>query len=187
MTMNDKPNPLISIVVPFYNEQDNARELYSRLKRVLDGLGKTYELIFIDDGSRDGTYSVLKDIHAEDPLVHVIKLRRNFGQTAGLQAGFDFAQGDIIISMDGDLQHAPEDIPAFLEKMAEGYDIVSGWRKRRVDNLIFRKIPSRIANWIMKKLSGVDIHDFGTTFKAYKKAAIKSVHLYGNSTGSYPP
>jgi glycosyltransferase involved in cell wall biosynthesis len=177
--MNENRHPQLSIVVPFYNEQENVRELYTRLKKVLGGLGRTHELIFVDDGSRDATYAVLKEIHAADETVHVLKLRKNFGQTAGLQAGFDFAQGDIIISMDGDLQHAPEDIPEFLKKMDEGYDIVSGWRKRRVDNLIFRKIPSRVANWIMKKLSGVDIHDFGTTFKAYKKEAIKGVHLYG--------
>jgi len=179
--MNEKriSNPDISIVVPFYNEQDNIRELYDRLKKVLDGIGRTYELIFIDDGSRDDTYPVLKDLHGKDQAVQIIRLRKNFGQTAALQAGFDFAQGNIIISMDGDLQHAPEDIPEFLAEMAKGYDIVSGWRKQRVDNFFLRRLPSKVANRIMRRLSGVDIHDFGTTFKAYKKDAIKSVHLYG--------
>ncbi len=172
-------SPAISIVVPFYNEADNIPELYDRLKKVLDGLGRTYELIFVDDGSRDRSYDVLLGLYERDPAVHLVRLRRNFGQTAGLQAGFDHARGDIVIAMDGDLQHAPEDIPLFLDKMAEGYDIVSGWRKRRVDNLFLRRIPSRAANWMMKKLSGVDIHDFGTTFKAYKRDIIKGIQLYG--------
>lgn len=169
----------VSIVIPFYNEEENIRELYQKLKVVMDKTGKTYELVFVDDGSTDSSYEVLKEIFSQDKLVRLIKLRKNFGQTAALQAGFDFAQGEIIISMDGDLQHDPEDIPRFLEKMKEGYDIVSGWRKKRVDNFFFRRIPSMVANKIMKWLSGVDIHDFGTTFKAYKKNVIKGVHLYG--------
>ncbi|MCP2620367.1 glycosyltransferase family 2 protein, partial [Candidatus Aminicenantes bacterium AC-334-K16] len=129
--------------------------------------------------STDRTPDMLKRIYEEDELVKVIRLRKNFGQTAALQAGFDYAQGEIIISMDGDLQHDPEDIPLFLDKMKEGYDVVSGWRKKRVDNLFFRRIPSLVANRLMKWLSGVEIHDFGTTFKAYKKEVIKKVHLYG--------
>jgi glycosyltransferase involved in cell wall biosynthesis len=142
-------------------------------------LGLSYEIIFVDDGSRDRTPEILARLYDEDPGLHVIRLRRNSGQTAALQAGFDFARGEIVVSMDGDLQHAPEEIPLFLAKLDEGYDIVSGWRKRRVDNLFLRKIPSRAANWIMKKLSNVDIHDFGTTFKAYRKEVIKGVQLYG--------
>jgi len=172
-------NPQISVVVPFYNEQENIQELYQGLTRVLGNLNVTYELIFVNDGSTDNTPQILKDLYQKDEKVLVIRLRKNFGQTAALQAGFDFAQGDVIISMDGDLQHDPEDIPLFLSKMEEGYDIVSGWRKRRVDNLLFRRLPSLLANRMMKKLSGVDIHDFGTTFKAYKKDVIKSVRLYG--------
>jgi glycosyltransferase involved in cell wall biosynthesis len=169
----------LSIVVPFFNEEASIPELYRRLADVLRKTRLRYELIFVDDGSRDRTPQVLDGIFRKDKAVHVIRLKKNFGQTAGLAAGFDFAQGETIISMDGDLQHAPEDIPLFLEKMKEGYDIVSGWRKRRVDNFILRRLPSLVANRMMKKLSGVDIHDFGTTFKAYKKEAIKSVDLYG--------
>jgi len=171
--------PEISIVVPFFNEESNIPELYARLKAVLDPLGRSYELVFIDDGSRDGSAALLRDIHAKDPAVHVIRLRRNFGQTPALQAGFDFARGDVVIAMDGDLQHAPEDIPLFMDEIDAGADIVSGWRKRRVDNFLLRRLPSKAANWIMKKLSGVAIHDFGTTFKAYKRAAIKDLRLYG--------
>lgn len=174
-----KTPPQISVVVPFYNEEANIEELYRRLKEVLEKLNQTYELIFIDDGSTDKTPEILQRIYEKDELVKIIRLRKNFGQTAALQAGFDFAQGEIIISMDGDLQHAPEDIPLFLAKMNEGYDVVSGWRKKRVDNLFLRRIPSLVANRIMKWLSGVEIHDFGTTFKAYKKEVIKKVHLYG--------
>jgi len=178
--MNRARNAIdLSIVVPFFNEEESIPELYRRLTDVLRKTRLRYELIFVDDGSRDKTPQVLDGIFRKDKAVHVIRLKKNFGQTAGLAAGFDFAQGETIISMDGDLQHAPEDIPLFVEKMKEGYDIVSGWRKRRVDNFILRRLPSLVANRMMKKLSGVDIHDFGTTFKAYKKEAIKSVDLYG--------
>lgn len=171
--------PDISIVVPFFNEESNIPELYARLKAVLDPLGRSYELVFVDDGSRDGSAGLLRDIHAKDPATHVLRLRRNFGQTPALQAGFDFARGDVVIAMDGDLQHAPEDIPLFLKEIDAGADIVSGWRKRRVDNFLLRRLPSKAANWMMKKLSGVPIHDFGTTFKAYRREAIKDLRLYG--------
>lgn len=178
--MKTKRNTIdLSIVVPFYNEEDSAAELHRRLTDVLRKTNLRYEIIFVDDGSKDRTPEVLDAIFRKDRAVHVIRLKKNSGQTAGLAAGFDFAEGETIISMDGDLQHAPEDIPLFLEKMKEGYDVVSGWRKRRVDNFILRRLPSLVANRMMKKLSGVDIHDFGTTFKAYKKEAIKSVELYG--------
>ena len=133
----------------------------------------------MDDGSNDHTFAMLREIAAVDSRVTVVKLRRNFGQTAGLAAGFDHARGEYIIAMDGDLQHDPNDIPLFLEKIAAGYDIVSGWRKVRVDNFWMRRIPSRIANWMMAKISGVDIHDFGTTFKAYRRDILEQVPLYG--------
>jgi hypothetical protein len=158
-----------SIVVPLHNEQENVTDLYARLKSVMEASGETFEMVLVDDGSIDGTFSLLKEIAAVDSRVTVVKLRRNFGQTAGLAAGFDHARGEYIIAMDGDLQHDPADIPLFLEKIAEGYDIVSGWRKNRVDNFWMRRIPSRCANWLMAKLSGVDIHDFGTTFKSYRR------------------
>jgi glycosyltransferase involved in cell wall biosynthesis len=168
-----------SIVVPFYNEQENVSPLYMKLTEVMEGLGEPYELVFVDDGSRDNTFKVLSDIHEHDHCVTLVRLRRNFGQTAGLKAGFDFATGEIIISMDGDLQHDPEEIPRFLEKIEEGYDLVSGWRHERRDHWLMRRIPSRVANWMMAKLSGIELHDFGTTFKAYRREIIQEIHLYG--------
>jgi glycosyltransferase involved in cell wall biosynthesis len=172
-------NPELSIVVPLYNEEANVEELYTRLTQVLLDLGKTYELVFVDDGSRDGTFRLLSEIQTHDNNVHVIRLRRNFGQTGGLAAGFDFAEGDVIIAMDGDLQHSPEDIPRFLEKIAEGYDVVSGWREKRVDSLFLRRFPSMVANRMMAWLSRLPLHDFGTTFKAYRREVIKNVELFG--------
>jgi len=171
--------PKYSIVVPLHNEQENVTDLYDRLKVVMETHGESFEIVLVDDGSSDQTFAMLREIAAVDSRVTVVKLRRNFGQTAGLAAGFDHARGEYIIAMDGDLQHDPNDIPMFLEKIAEGYDIVSGWRKNRVDNFWMRRIPSRIANWMMAKISGVDIHDFGTTFKAYRRDILEQVPLYG--------
>src|SRR5437763_1613544 len=168
-----------SIVVPFHNEEENVTALYDRLKNVMESTGETFELVFVDDGSRDKTFIHLQEIAAVDSRVVVVKLRRNFGQTPALAAGFDNACGEYVIAMDGDLQHDPYDIPLFLEKLEEGYDIVSGWRKERIDNFVMRRFPSRCANWLMAKLSGVDIHDFGTTFKAYRRELIDRVTLYG--------
>ncbi len=171
--------PKYSIVVPLHDEQENVTDLYDRLKAVMEVGGESFEIVLVDDGSRDRTFSLLREIAAVDSRVTVVKLRRNFGQTSALAAGFDHARGEYIIAMDGDLQHDPADIPVFLEKIAEGYDIVSGWRKQRIDNLWLRRIPSRCANWLMAKLSGVDIHDFGTTFKAYRRGILEQVPLYG--------
>ena len=171
--------PKYSIVVPFHNEQESVTELYDRLKAVMEANGETFELVFVDDGSADQTFPLLQQIAGVDSRVVVVKLRRNFGQTSALAAGFDHAKGDFVIAMDGDLQHDPADIPLFLEKINEGYDIVSGWRKERVDNFILRRFPSRVANWTMAKLSGVDIHDFGTTYKAYRRELLEQVPLYG--------
>ncbi len=171
--------PRYSIVVPLHDEQENVTDLYDRLKAVMEASGETFELVFVDDGSRDRTFDLLREIAAIDSRVTVVRLRRNFGQTSALAAGFDHTRGEYIIAMDGDLQHDPADIPLFLEKIAEGYDIVSGWRKVRIDNLWLRRIPSRCANWLMAKLSGVDIHDFGTTFKAYRRSILEQVPLYG--------
>lgn len=168
-----------SIVVPFHNEQESVTELYDRLKAVMEANGETFELVFVDDGSGDQTFHLLQQIAGVDSRVVVVKLRRNFGQTSALAAGFDHAKGEFVIAMDGDLQHDPSDIPLFLEKINEGFDIVSGWRKERVDNFILRRLPSRIANWTMAKLSGVDIHDFGTTYKAYRRDLLEQVPLYG--------
>jgi len=171
--------PKYSIVVPFHNEEENVTVLYARLKQVMEQVGESFELVLVDDGSRDRTYKLLEEIAAVDSRVLVVKLRRNFGQTSALAAGFDHASGEFIMAMDGDLQHDPNDIPAFLEKLEEGYDVVSGWRKERIDNFVMRRIPSRCANWLMAKLSGVDIHDFGTTFKAYRREVIHNIPLYG--------
>src|SRR5215813_4479533 len=171
--------PKYSIVVPFHNEEDNVTALYDRLKAVMEQVGDSFELVFVDDGSNDRTYKLLEEIAAVDSRVLVVKLRRNFGQTSALAAGFDHAQGEFILAMDGDLQHDPDEIPNFLAKLEEGYDVVSGWRKERIDNFVMRRIPSRCANWLMAKLSGVDIHDFGTTFKAYRREVIHNIPLYG--------
>ncbi|MGD9345067.1 MAG: glycosyltransferase family 2 protein [Candidatus Aminicenantes bacterium] len=172
-------NPQISIVVPFYNEEENIEELYDQLSRVLKRLDLSYELIFIDDGSTDRSHELLVRVFESDKTVKIIRLRKNFGQTAALQAGFDHAKGEIIISMDGDLQHDPEDIPKLLAPMAEGFDIASGWRKERKDHFLLRRFPSWVANRIMRLLSGVKIHDFGTTFKAYRREVLEGIRLYG--------
>ena len=169
-----------SIVVPFHNEQESVRELHRRLSEVMTGHFEPVEFVYVDDQSMDATSALLAEIADEDSRVQVIRLKRNYGQTTALAAGFDHASGDVIISMDGDLQHDPADIPAMLEAFeAAGCDIVSGWREKRVDNFFLRRVPSRVANWMMAKLSGVDIHDFGTTFKVYRRDAIKDVRLYG--------
>ena len=170
---------MLSIVVPVHNEEHSILPLYDRLTSVLIRQNQPYEIIFIDDASSDRTAELLANLVETDARLKVIRLRRNFGQTAALSAGFHEAAGNIIIAMDGDLQHAPEDIPALLAKIDEGYDIASGWRKERIDNAITRKIPSRIANWMMSKASGIDLRDFGTTFKAYRAEVLKDVHLYG--------
>ncbi len=168
-----------SVVVPFHNEEENVTALYARLKQVMEKVGDSFELVLVDDGSTDRTYKLLEEIAAVDSRVLLIKLRRNFGQTSALAAGFDHATGEYVLAMDGDLQHDPNDIPAFLEKLDEGYDVVSGWRKNRTDNVVMRRIPSACANWIMARLSGVPIHDFGTTFKAYRREVIQNIPLYG--------
>jgi len=173
------PRPSYSVVVPLYNEAGSVEELHRRIVAVMDGLGKPYEMIFVDDGSQDHTPKVLERVVAGDARVTFIELRRNFGQTPALAAGFDHAAGDVIIAMDGDLQHAPEDIPAMLKPLEDGYDLVSGWRKRRVDNFWLRRLPSAIANRLMSGLSGVRIHDFGTTFKVYRRDLLQHIRLYG--------
>ena len=170
---------MLSIVIPIHNEEPSILPLYDRLTAVLESMQKPYEIIVVDDASTDRSFDLLANLVETDGRLKVIRLRRNFGQTAALSAGFDEAQGNVIISLDGDLQHAPEDIPVLLAKIEEGYDIASGWRKERVDNALTRKIPSRIANWLMAKSSGVQLRDFGTTFKAYRAEVLKDINLYG--------
>ncbi len=168
----------LSIVVPFHNEEANIAPLYRRLHAVLEALTIEYELIFVDDGSSDHTHAILQDIALHDTRVTGVRLRRNFGQTAALAAGFERAAGEVIIAMDGDLQHQPEDIPRFLDKIDQGYDIVSGWRQQRQDGLR-RTLPSQVANWLMAHASGIPLHDFGTTFKAYRSEILQRIPLYG--------
>jgi glycosyltransferase involved in cell wall biosynthesis len=170
---------MLSIVIPVHNEERSILPLYDRLTAVMEQVKRPYEILFVDDASNDRSFDLLGNLVETDGHLKVIRLRRNFGQTAALSAGFHEAKGEVIIAMDGDLQHAPEDIPALLAKIDEGFDIASGWRQHRVDNAIMRKIPSRIANWLMAKASGVDLRDFGTTFKAYRAEVLKDVNLYG--------
>jgi glycosyltransferase involved in cell wall biosynthesis len=179
MSLEQQSELAYSVVVPLFNEQENVPQLYVRIIDAMDAVGESYEIVFVDDGSRDGTFRLLSEIAADDARVVVVRLRRNFGQTSALKAGFDHARGEIIISMDGDLQHDPAEIPRFIEKIQEGYDIVSGWRVERTDAFLTRQLPSRIANWTMAKLSRVNLHDFGTTFKAYRREILVEIQLYG--------
>jgi hypothetical protein len=178
--LQSAPRLQLSIVVPLFNEAGTIDELHRRLAVVLQRLGLSAEVIYVDDGSTDGTADALSALGSLDPRVRVVTLARNYGQTAALAAGFDAAAGDVIVAMDGDLQHAPEEIPKLLDRLDDGYDIVSGWREQRVDNLWTRRLPSKAANWLMAKLSGVSLHDFGTTFKAYRAPVIKRIRLYGD-------
>jgi hypothetical protein len=180
MSRNAHRAPRLSIVVPLFNEVGTIHELHKRLTEVLLLIGLPSEIVYVDDGSSDGTTEALTAIAEIDPRVRLTPLARNYGQTAALAAGFDAASGEVIVAMDGDLQHAPEEIPKLLAKLSEGYDIVSGWREQRVDNMWTRRLPSKIANWLMAKLSGVALHDFGTTFKAYRAPVIKRIRLYGD-------
>jgi len=177
---NSRQNIDMSIVIPAYNEEKNIQILYSSLKNVLNCLAKTYEIIFAEDGSIDNTFNILQSLYEKDRTLKIIKLRKNFGQTLALAAGIDLARGDIIITMDADLQNDPADIPRLLSKLDEGYDIVSGWRKDRKDKAITRKIPSKMANWIIGSMTGVRIHDYGCTLKAYRASFIKNMHLYSD-------
>jgi glycosyltransferase involved in cell wall biosynthesis len=169
----------LSVVVPVYNEQDSVVRLYDALTVVCDKLDVLYELIFVDDGSRDDTYSILRRIHESNRRVKVVRFRKNYGQTAAMAAGFHYARGKVIVSMDGDLQNDPVDIPRLLMKLEEGFDVVCGWRKDRQDKLWTRRVPSVVANWIIGRITGVRIHDNGCSLKAYRAGVIKNVTLYG--------
>jgi len=169
---------MVSIVIPVYNEEESVPLLYKSIKKVMDATGLNYEIIFVDDGSKDNTFSILSDIQKSAPNVVAISFRRNFGQTAAMAAGFDHASGDIIVTMDADLQNDPEDIPRLVEK-AKDYDVVSGWRKNRQDPFFSRRLPSMIANWLISKVTGVYLHDYGCTLKAYRSDVIKNIKLYG--------
>jgi glycosyltransferase involved in cell wall biosynthesis len=169
----------ISVVIPAYNEEQNISLLYQESREVLQRLDRPWEMIFIDDGSSDTTLSVLRAIQEADPQVVVIVFRRNFGQTAAMSAGFDYASGEVIITMDGDLQNDPHDIPRLLQKIEEGYDVVTGWRFDRKDAFINRRLPSMIANKIISWTTRVSLHDYGCTLKAFRREVIKNIRLYG--------
>ena len=169
----------LSIVVPIYNEEESINALCANITKALSGTGIDYELILVDDGSSDHSYVLLKSIASDDSRIKVIRFRRNFGQTAAMAAGFDSATGRVVVPMDGDLQNDPTDIPRLLAKIEEGYDVVSGWRKDRKDTFINRKLPSMIANGLISKFTGVHLHDYGCTLKAYKKEVLEGINLYG--------
>ncbi len=168
----------LSVVIPVYNEEDNIRLLHERLEKALDPLNQEYEILFVDDGSTDRTLSILEEIESNDNRIIVLSLRRNFGQTAAFAAGFDFARGDVVVTMDGDLQNDPADIPKLLELIKDN-DLVSGWRKKRKDPFFTRRLPSVMANWLISKVTGVKLHDYGCSLKAYRRDVIKNLKLYG--------
>jgi glycosyltransferase involved in cell wall biosynthesis len=170
---------MISVTVPIYNEEENLPLLYERVRDALAGIGRPWELVLVNDGSTDGSRAVLDQLAANDKRVKVIHFRRNFGQTAAMMAGIDFATGEIIIPMDGDLQNDPADIPRLIAALDEGYDVVSGWRKDRQDARITRKLPSFLANRLISRVLGVRLHDYGCSLKAYRRDVIKGVKLYG--------
>jgi len=177
--MNQVIKETLSILIPIFNEEENIPSLYDRLLAALKKIGRPYEVIFIDDGSSDGSLEILLDISKKNSNVKIISFSRNFGQTAALSAGIDFSRGEILIPMDGDLQNDPEDILPLLEKIEEGYDAVSGWRKDRKDPFFTRRLPSIIANKMISLIGGVRLHDYGCTLKAYKRDILKNIRLYG--------
>ena len=170
--------PDLSVVVPLLNEQDNIGPLYEQVTQTLKDK-YNYEIIFVDDGSSDLSFEILADFQKKDNRIRVISFRKNFGQTAAMSAGFTYAKGKIIIAMDADLQNDPEDIPAMIDKLNEGFDVVSGWRKKRHDNAITRLLPSKIANWVISRITGVKLHDYGCTLKAYRREVLEETKLYG--------
>ncbi len=172
-------NPELSLFLPVLNEEDNLRPMHDKIQAALESLGKSAEVIYVDDGSTDKSLAILRQIAAEDSRVRVISLRRNYGQTAAMSAGIDAAKGEILIPMDADLQNDPKDIARLLEKLDEGFDVVSGWRKNRKDKLVMRKIPSWIANSVISYIGGVPLHDYGCSLKAYRRDVLKDVKLYG--------
>src|ERR671939_84011 len=174
---NDAPD--ISVFLPVLDEEPNLRPLHEKLDKALKQLGRTAEIIYVDDGSRDGSLAILRELAAKDARVRVVSLKRNYGQTAAMAAGIDAARGRVLIPMDADLQNDPADIARLLDKLDEGYDVVSGWRKDRQDKLITRKIPSMLANRLISWIGGVPLHDYGCSLKAYRREVIQDVRLYG--------
>lgn len=177
--MKDIPQPRLSVIIPLYNESDNIAYLYDELSVALDELGCSYEVIIVDDGSQDDSFERLKNIHKRDQRWQIIRFRRNFGQTAAISAGFHAARGAIIVTSDADLQNDPRDISRLLDKMEEGYDIVSGWRVNRKEPFFSRRLPSMLANGLISRTTGVHLHDYGCTLKAYQRDVVKNIRLYG--------
>jgi glycosyltransferase involved in cell wall biosynthesis len=170
--------PTLSIVIPLFNEEENVPLLAEEIRRALDTQGVAYEVVAVDDGSIDRTWTQLESIRAQDPRWVLVGLRRNFGQTAAMSAGFDHARGDVIVTLDGDLQNDPADIPRLLV-LAKDFDVVSGWRKNRQDPFLSRRLPSLLANWLISQVTGVRLHDYGCTLKAYRREVVEHLHLYG--------
>src|SRR3954470_8071740 len=171
--------PDISVFLPVFDEEPNLRPLHEKMDKALEQLGRTAEIIYVDDGSRDGSLGILRELAMKDSRVRVVALRRNYGQTAAMAAGIDAARGLVLIPMDADLQNDPADIKRLLEKLDEGYDVVSGWRKNRQDKLITRKLPSMLANRLISWIGGVPLHDYGCSLKAYRRESLEDVQLYG--------
>jgi len=171
--------PYLSVVIPFYNEVENVERVWNILSTVLEGTGKSYEVIFVDDGSDDGTREILRKLATENTFLKAVLFRANFGQSAAMAAGFKKTKGEIVVAMDGDLQNDPNDIPVILKKLEEGYDVVSGWRKNRKDKLIVRKVPSKIANRIICSVTNVKLHDTGCSLKAFRGDMLRKISLYG--------
>src|SRR5436853_4464474 len=171
--------PYLSVVIPIHDEEKSIPTLYARLTQELTALGHSYELIAVDDGSRDGSFAILRDLALADPRLRVVRFRRNFGQTAAFSAGFERARGQVIVTIDADLQNDPADIGALLGKMSEGYDVVSGWRERRQDPFLNRRMPSMAANRLISWVTGVRLHDYGCSLKAYRAEVLQGIRLYG--------
>jgi glycosyltransferase involved in cell wall biosynthesis len=171
--------PELSIVIPLYNEAENVEPLYAELSSALDAIGRSYEVVVVDDGSRDGSFARLREVHCLDPRWRIIRFRRNFGQSAGFAAGFAAARGRVVVTSDADLQNDPQDIGRLLAKLDEGYDIVSGWRVNRKEPFLSRRLPSMVANWMISGATNVVLHDYGCSLKAYRSEVIKGVRLYG--------
>jgi len=169
----------LSIIIPVYNEEENIAALFAQLREALTDIGRSYEIIAVDDGSRDGSFELLKGLHDQDDHLQVVRFRRNFGQTAAFAAGFDQSRGDVVITMDADLQNDPADIPLLLAEVDKGYDVVSGWRVDRQDAFVTRRLPSVVANWLISQVTGVHLHDYGCSLKAYRREVVKGVQLYG--------
>lgn len=177
--MKSQTNPELSIVLPVFNERENLEELHAEINSACRALGRSHEILFIDDGSTDDSAGILNRIRENDPAVRVIRLRKNFGQTAAMSAGFDYARGGIIITMDSDMQNDPADIGLLIAKLEEGYDLVSGWRFKRKDVFLTKSLPSRIGNRLISLITRVNLHDFGCTLKAFRREVVKNINLYG--------